>query len=226
MSNNAIPLPDNTAGMPDAVTTSRHQILLCLLENKDGLSIDELIRHLNISRTAVQNHFLMLEKQGLIRKHSRHKTMGRPSVSYVLTDKGSAHFPKHYALFSNLLLQTLKNEMGADQFSAYIQKLGDNLASQYRSRFEGLSEDKRISTLFELMQELGFRAKLQRNAITSTVEINAYNCIYHDVAQQFHEVCTLDISMMETLLNKPVELRSCMAKGDGVCCLRMKLGKG
>lgn len=212
--------------MPDSLTTSRHQILLSLLENKVGMHIDELSKHLNISRTAVQNHFLMLEKQGLIRKHTRYKTMGRPSVSYVLTDKGTAYFPKHYSLFSNLLLQELKNEMGADQLVAYMQKLGENLASQYRSRFEGLGEDKRIDTLFELMQELGFHAKLHRNSITSTVEINAYNCIYHDIAQQFHEICTLDISMMETLLNKPMELGSCMAKGDGVCCLRMRLGKG
>ncbi len=95
MLNTRIMLLEKTSDLSGSVTISRHQILQRLLENKQGMSIDELSKHLNISRTAVQNHFLVLEKQGLIRKHSRYKTMGRPSVSYVLTDKGTAHFPKH-----------------------------------------------------------------------------------------------------------------------------------
>lgn len=226
MSNKANPLTDITGGKPDPAASSRHQILLYLLENKHGVPIDELIKHLNISRTAVQNHFLMLEKQGFIKKNNRHKTMGRPSTHYVLTEKGTTYFPKHYSLFSNLLLQELSNKMGSDQFATFMQKLGGILANQYQSRFEGLSEIKKIDTLFELMQELGFHAQLLRNTRTSTIEIYLYNCIYHDVAQQFHEVCMFDIGMVETLLDKPAELHACMTKGDGACCLRMRLGKG
>jgi DeoR family transcriptional regulator, suf operon transcriptional repressor len=225
MSNNANLLTDKTGAKPDPAVSSRHQILLYLLENKNGVPIDGLIKHLNISRTAVQNHFLILEKQGFIKKNNRQKTMGRPSAHYILTEKGTAYFPKHYSLFSNVLLVELSNEMGSDQFAAFMQKLGSTLANQYQTRFEGLSEIKKIDTLFELMQELGFHPQLLKNTRSSTIEINVYNCIYHDIAQQFHEVCKLDIRMVETLLDKPVGLSSCMAKGDGVCCLRMSLGK-
>ena len=215
---------DKTFKTTDSVRSFRQQILQSLLENKDGLPIDDLSKQLNISRTAVQNHFQILEKRGLIKKHALHKTQGRPSTHYVLTDKGTAYFPKHYAHFSNLLLEALKNEMGSEQLVVFMQKQGKILAGQYCSRFDGLAEDKKIDTLFELMQELGFNAKLKLNSPDSTVDIDVHNCIYHDVAKQFHEVCQLDISMMEALMNQPVVLHSCMAKGDGVCRLRMGLG--
>ena len=79
MLKNSITFPKNT-GLPDSVTSYRHQILQHLLENKEGMHIDELTKCLNISRTAVQNYFLMLEKEGLIKKHNRFKTLGRPSI--------------------------------------------------------------------------------------------------------------------------------------------------
>lgn len=225
MLNNSITLSTN-AGLTDSVTSNRHQILQHLLENKAGMHIDGLTKCLNISRTAVQKYFLMLETEGLIRKHNRFKTQGRPSINYVLTSQGMAYFPKRYALFSEVLLRELKNEMGSDQLIGYMQKLGKKLANQYRSRFEGRSEEEQVNIMVDLMQELGFHAIMHPDPDTSAVEINAHNCIYHDVAQQFHEICTLDQTLMAELLNKKVELHSCIAKGDGVCSFRMCLGKG
>ena len=49
------------------------------------MQIDELAKNLNISRTALPNHFLMLEKESLIKRQTRLKTLGRPSIIYVLT---------------------------------------------------------------------------------------------------------------------------------------------
>lgn len=216
----------NPSGFPDPAANSRQQILQRLLENKQGLSINELSMQLNISRTAVQNHFLILEKQGLIRKQNRLKTMGRPLASYVLTDKGTAYFPKQYALLSLALLQELRNEMTPDQLNAYLQRLGKTFASHFLTRFEGRTEDRRIETLFELMQEMGYHAQLHWDKNETTAEISVFNCIYHGIAKQFQEICTLDIGMMENLVKNQVELRSCMAKGGNACCLHMTFGNG
>jgi DeoR family transcriptional regulator, suf operon transcriptional repressor len=206
------------------MTSNRHQILQHLLENRNGMHIDELSNLLNISRTAVQNHFTILEMQGLIKKHSHFKTLGRPSIKYVLTDNGIGYFPKRYAYFTEVLLLEIKNDMGSDRLATYLQKMGITMADRYRSRFEGLSEDESINTLLKLFQELGFYPILHQGLGKSMIELTAHNCIYHDLAQKFQEICILDQTLIQELLGKQVELRSCMVKGENACCFRMSLG--
>jgi len=52
--------------------------------------------------------------------------------------------------------------------------------------------------------------------------MEAYNCIYHDLAQKHHEICAFDLAFMSSLLDKEVEQLSCMAKGDCNCSFRVK----
>lgn len=213
-----LPMAD---ALPGSTLPNRHRILRQLLENKEGWSINKLAQYLNISRTAAQNHCLTLEKEGLIKKNSRLKTLGRPSLTYVLTDKGVAYFPKKYALFSVIVLKELKNEMSSDRLIVYMQKLGKTVADQYRSRFVGLNEEERLKNLLALMHELGFYPRLLQSTETQAIEINVHNCIYHEIAQEIDEVCAFDQTLMAELADKEVDLRSCMSKGDEVCCFRM-----
>jgi predicted ArsR family transcriptional regulator len=126
-------------------TSSRQQqILALLLENKMGLSIDELARSLKISRAAVQQHFVALERDGLIRKKHLHKTAGRPMNIYELTHKGINQFPKQYAWFSEIILADLLEEISPERFVGYMQKLGEKMAGQLASRLQGKSFDDSI----------------------------------------------------------------------------------
>ena len=58
--------------------TSQRQVLARLLEQKGGMTVDELADSVGISRTAVNQHLLALECDGYIRKDSVRKTGGRP----------------------------------------------------------------------------------------------------------------------------------------------------
>jgi predicted ArsR family transcriptional regulator len=209
----------------NAMMPYRHQILQQLLENKAGLCIDSIASQLIISRAAVQQHFKVLEKDGLIKKHDQLKTNGRPVTRYVLTDAGIDYFPKHYFGFSSLLMQELKDEMGSEKLEAYLGKLGSKLAKTYRPRFEGKPEIEQITILVELMQHMGFHANITQNTEDQDTEIHAYNCIYHHVAQQFKEICAFDMAFIRELLadidNKQIKLHTCMAKGDGICCFKL-----
>ncbi|MGR8931885.1 MAG: helix-turn-helix transcriptional regulator [Gammaproteobacteria bacterium] len=211
-----------TSEPSDSDISSRHRILQRLLENKEGWPIDKLVKSLNISRTAVQNHCQTLEKDGLIKKNSRAKTLGRPSVNYALTDKGIAYFPKQYSLFSVSLLKELQNELDSDLLIGLMQKLGKKVAAQYRPHLIGLNEEERLNSLLELMQELGFYADWVSRPEAQAIDINARNCIFHDLVQQVQEVCVFDQTLIAELVDKQVGLRSCMAKGDDVCCFSVR----
>lgn len=198
----------------------QHQILEHLLENRNGLSVDELAKALGISRTGVQQHFVALERDGYIKKSTLNKTAGRPVTIYVITDKGNNCFPKQYAWFSELVLCDLQQEIGAERFKAYMQKLGGKLGDKLRDKFEGKNLTERVDQLAVIMTDLGFQVKLDLE--TETPNIQACNCIYHDLAQNHHEICEFDLALMSSLLDKEVEQLSCMAKGDCSCNFRIK----
>lgn len=186
------------------------------------MSVDELAKALDISRTGVQQHFVVLERDGYIKKSTLNKTAGRPVTIYVITDKGNNYFPKQYAWFSALILGDLLEEISPERFKAYMQKLGVKLADQLRGKFEGKDLNERVDELAQIMGELGFQVKTGIDSETGNPSIHACNCIYHDLAQKHHEICEFDLALMSSLLDKKVEQLSCMAKDDCNCSFRVK----
>ena len=203
--------------MAEKVGSRQQQILNLLLENKAGLSIDEIATALNISRNAVQQHFTVLERDGYIQAGVLNKTAGRPVRSYVLTEAGINSFPKQYAWFSDLILTDLKNELGTDAFQRYLRKLSSNLSQSLLPQFEGKQTDERIEALLKVMDGLGFNVRNMTDSGSTEQTIEACNCIYHDLAQKHEEICEFDKTLISTLLDKEIEHIECMAKGGAVC---------
>lgn len=208
--------------MAKKIRSRQHQILQLLLENKAGLSIDEIATALNISRNAVQQHFAVLERDGYIQTGVLNKTAGRPVRSFVLTETGINSFPKQYAWFSELILSDLQQEMGAERFKDYMQRLGLKLADKLRGQFEGKNLDERMDELVSIMANLGFQVTAGMESETDKPIIQANNCIYHDLAQKHKEICEFDLALMSSLLRKEVRQLSCMAKGDCNCRFRVQ----
>src|ERR1700761_4509036 len=86
--------------------SSQQEILNQLMEHKAGATLDELVAAVGLSRTAVNQHLMVLEKDGHVSKGAPRKTGGRPLNVYVLTEQGLNAFPKQYSWFSKLLIQT------------------------------------------------------------------------------------------------------------------------
>jgi DeoR family transcriptional regulator, suf operon transcriptional repressor len=208
--------------MANHIGSRQRQILDLLLENKEGLCIDEIAKRLNISRNAVQQHISVLELEGYLQAGKLNKTAGRPVRCYVLTEAGINSFPKQYAWFSTLMLTDLKSEIGSDAFQRYMSKLGDNLSQSYKYRFVGKTEDERHEELLKIMDDLGFKTdrRIDSNG-SDRMTIRAHNCIFHDLAQKHTEICQFDITLMKSLLEKDVDLVECMAKGGGACCFKI-----
>ena len=204
------------------ISLRQHHILQLLLENRVGLSIDALAKVMDISRAAVQQHLVGLEGDGYIKKNALNKTAGRPVVIYGITDKGINYFPKQYAWFSDLILSELRQEMGAEGFKDYMQRLGIRLANSLRSQFEGKNLNDRIEELLLIMANLGFQVTTEIESESSKSVIRANNCIYHDLAQKHIEICAFDLALMSSLLDKEVKQSSCMAKGDCACRFRIQ----
>jgi predicted ArsR family transcriptional regulator len=120
---------------------------------------DELATAVGLSRTAVNQHLIGLEREGYVRKGALRKPGGRPQHLYVLTEEGTNLFPKQYSWFSKLLMQTLRDQLGEEQAGRYMYDLGVKMSADLIPRFVGKNRAERIAEIVKIMNETGFVAR-------------------------------------------------------------------
>ncbi|MBE0470527.1 MAG: HTH domain-containing protein [Methyloprofundus sp.] len=207
--------------MQNSTGSRQKQILALLLATKAGLSIDSIAEKLQISRNAVKQHMVVLEKDLLIKAGKFNLTKGRPSRSYVLTEQGINQFTKQYSWFCNLLIAQLKEDMGSEGLTAFMQRLGGKIADSLAAQFTGQNASEKAQTLTMILQNLGYQAEVELQG--DMVTISAINCVFHDLAQEHGELCEFDRSLIRSLLDNPVEQTECMAKQGCACRFASKV---
>ncbi|HET6630463.1 MAG TPA: HTH domain-containing protein [Woeseiaceae bacterium] len=212
----------STPATPIAGFGERQQRLLTLLlEKKQGQSADELARALEISRSAVHQHLTVLSGAGYVEKTPQAPKGGRPGFAWRLSERGVHLFPKHYALFAELLLGGMKGSLGSEGLSESMQRMGRLLGEQNLHRMKGRTPAERIEEVARIMRELGYQSRTEADESGGAPMIDARNCIWHDLARRHREVCELDIALMETLLGEEVEHTECMVRGGTACRFRI-----
>ncbi len=200
----------------------QRELLETLLVNKKGLTIDDLAKKLGITRTAVQQHTLALENGGYIEKGDLAETGGRPGRAYVLSEKGAELFPRQYSWFSELLLKSLKSQFGGEGLEAKMREIGSSLAEGLKPKLAEMSLPEQIREVSKMMRELGYETEIPASDREVLPVIKAHNCVYHHLAQEFEEVCQLDIALLESLLDSEISHEECIVKGGAVCRFNVK----
>jgi DeoR family transcriptional regulator, suf operon transcriptional repressor len=198
----------------------QHQILSLLLNQRSGLSIDAMAAQLDISRNAVKQHLVELEKLNWVQTAELSSTGGRPARIYALTDQGLHCFPKQYAWFGNLLLDQLCEDMDTPQLEQQLWRLGEKLAQSLAPQLAGKTELQKQEAVIGIMQALGYEAQLLHDG--PQTQIKAINCVFHDLAQKHPAICEFDRALLSTALASEVEQTACMAKADCECRFRLR----
>jgi len=193
---------------------SRDRILGLLLRSEEPLTVQALATRLGISRNAAHQQVTALEREGLIERDSAIRTRGRPSQGYRLSSAGSATFPRQYALIARQLLGELSQHLGPVELSAALQRIGGSLADSLSSGADS-DPDRSLEAIAGLMRELGYESSTVEGA--EGLEIEARNCVFHDLAMHDPGVCAVDLALLEALSGRGVEHRSCMARGERSC---------
>lgn len=218
MANNQWPMDTATV---TAFGETQRQLLTLLLETKSGMSADALARTLDISRSAVHQHLTALERDGYVEKQSGKPRGGRPGYAWRLTERGVHLFPKQYALFSDLLIRSLKENFGNDGLVEMLRGLGNDLAKDHALRLQGKPVEEQIKEVAEIMRNLGYDARTAPDPQAKLPLIDARNCVYHHLAREHREVCELDLALLSSLLNSDIEHVECMVRGGSACLFRV-----
>ena len=204
-----------------AILGNRQQALLTLLlKSKGGLTVVELSKRLDITRNAVRQHVVALENGGLLMHGESRPSGGRPEQLYVLTEAGRELFPRHYSWFAQLVLESIKQESGAEALQKRLGTMGAVVAQQLREQYSGLeTRQQKVEKLSEIMEQLGYNTALPGVGDNAPV-IEADNCVFHNLAMNDPEICQFDLALLSTFTDSEVDHQECMAKGANVCRFR------
>jgi len=189
---------------------SRDKILDLLLKSEEPMSVQKLSVELGISRNAAHQQVLALEREGLIDRASAIRTKGRPSQGYRLSTAGGATFPRQYALLAKEFLAELSRHLSGDELRRAMERIGKTLADRI-----GGNGDVPIVRIAEVMADIGYESRAVEDS--GGTEIEAHNCVFHDLAFADPTICEVDLSLLRALSGKNVEHRRCMARGERSC---------
>ncbi|HEY8487353.1 MAG TPA: HTH domain-containing protein [Limnochordales bacterium] len=201
-----------------AAPNTRTSLMRLLLYHKDGMTVEELASALGISRSAVQQHLALLEREGMVSASSRRRAAGRPSRVFRLSDAGYEQFPRRYDLLSTRTLQVLQQSMGEQALEQLLSQVAEQVACELMPRVQAAAPSRRVAVVVGLMNELGYEAR----AADDLQSIEAVNCVYHHLAAQTRAVCRFDVRLLSRLLGCCVEQSACMADGAPHCLFHLQ----
>ena len=198
---------------------SRDRILELLLKSELPLSVQSLATSLGISRNAAHQQMVALQREGLVERDVAIRTKGRPSQGYRLSEAGSATFPRQYALLARQMLEELSKYLGPVELRHAMTRIGMSLADSLRTGIEP-DTDQMLHQIAGLMRDLGYEAQAIEGA--DGMEIEAHNCVFHDLAFADQTICQVDLALLGSLSGQAVEHRRCMARGERSCRFAFK----
>jgi predicted ArsR family transcriptional regulator len=202
--------------MMDEIETknTRERVLHTLL-SRERCTINDLAEAVGINPISVRHHINRLEAEGLVTSEEERHGVGRPHRLYFLTVKGREQFPTRYVQLTMRLLEQLKGTMPQPMVNKLFSQMAQDLASEYRSEVEGLSMEERLNLIQTLLTSEGFAVEWEQHE--DSYHIREINCPYYRVGQDHPEVCSLDQTLISTLLDIPAQKIQCMLLGDAHC---------
>jgi len=202
--------------------STRDRIMQTLLNNSRS-TIHELAVAVGINSISVRHHLNSMLADGLISAEEERHGVGRPRLVYYLTEDGMEKFPTRYYRFTNRLLDQLKQSLPAETVSRLFTTMAGELANEPARLARNLPIEDRIALLKDLLTEEGFEVEWQIDK--DTLLIKAINCPYFHVSQAHPEVCSIDQTLITTVLAVPADNIDCNLSSDHHCTFVIPLSQ-
>jgi len=186
------------------MSVSRDNILTIIRQN-NGVNVDELAKEMQLAPATVRRHLDILERDGLVDHSEVRKPTGRPQYSFHLTEKGHDSVPKDYSRLLNELVSEIKNipateitsQSGDEVLRASLSRIGEKRAAEY---IQGRRPVEAVTAAFE---NGGYDPIVETN--NDGLKIRVTNCPYRRASIDDDIICTVDRSMVNSLLGSEVE---------------------
>ncbi len=181
-------------------------------------TVKDFAAYLDVSDTAVREHLLHLQADGLVVARAERRGPGRPRLIYGLSEKAQSLFPKQYDRLISLLLRELIALEGADKLDEILARVSQRLASEYADRMAGTDVSQRLAELRRLLEQRGVPAEVAPDGDG----INLFACPYYDVAHLHPQVCAMERQMIEYVLGEKLDVQNRIREGAHSCSFTVR----
>lgn len=213
--------------MKNALLKETKTKLVDLLKSQGELSIDEITEKLDLAKTTIRRHLMILERQGLIQRNNRRVSAGRPQLVYRLTENAVPLFPSKEAhLLRDLLAQLISDGRGewVDHFFRnYWQQRHINFHERLRDSSDQ-SAQVASKILFEMLEEDGFMPEIIEEGNHTIVR--ECNCPFSETVKVTGIPCQLEAEFLKVALRADLERVSYMPDGSPTCTYILRRKKG
>ncbi|MCI0774556.1 MAG: winged helix-turn-helix transcriptional regulator [Chloroflexi bacterium] len=198
------------------MSVSRESIMTIIRRN-NGANVDVLANEVDLAPATVRRHLDILECDGLVDHVEVRKRTGRPQHVFHLTEKGHDSVPKDYGGLLNELVKDIKSIPGhglAGRSGDEI--LRDSLTRIGKKRAEKFSPGRNpIDAVRAAFEDGGYDPIIE--AHEGGLKIRITNCPYRRATADDIIVCTVDQSMVQSLLGDGVEHQVSIAERANEC---------
>ncbi len=194
--------------------STRERVLYTLL-SRQRCTINDLADEVDINPISVRHHIAKLEAEGLVTSEEERHGVGRPHRLYYLTEKGLERFPSRYLRFTLRLLEQLKGTMPETMVSSLFTQMAQDVAAEYENQINDLDLEERLDLVTALLRNEGFTVEWEHKG--QEYHIREISCPYYHIGQSHPEVCSVDQTLISTMLSVPAEKVECVLNGDAHC---------
>lgn len=185
------------------------------LQRNGSTTIKELERLLGITTTAVRQHLGTLQAEGYVERREVNTGVGRPHHAYIITDKAHEIFACHCDELALTLLEEVFTLEGKETATYLLERVSSRLADKYARSVHSMVAQERVEELADALNQRGVLTDVDQE--DKQVVLKTYNCPFHDLAQEHHEVCEMDQNMMQKVIRTNVNLMSRIMDGHPCC---------
>lgn len=199
---------------------TRYRILE-ILKEKEGATVAELARSLDMAPVSVRHHLDVLQGENLIwtPRVRRRGTVGRPQQVYALTEAANAHFPSNLEAIAVIVLTELKGLVAPERLRQAFERVADRMVEEAGGVGQEASLQERLEHVVTFLNEKGYLARLEQQE--DDFVLYTLNCPYAGVASEHPELCAMDRRLISQLVGStPVPL-SRIADGACRCAYRV-----
>jgi len=201
--------------------STKDRILQSLLR-KPKITINEIAEAVGINAISVRHHLSNLEKEGLISAEEERHGVGRPRLMYSLTEDGMERFPTKYLRLTTKLLAQMKETMPAPAVANLFSQVAEEMAKEHSEQIKGLSMEERLDFVKDILAQEGFTVEWEKKG--KEYQIHEISCPYYQIGIAHPEVCTVDQTLISTMLALPAHKVQCVLDGSAHCTYVVNAG--
>ena len=186
------------------------------LKRNGSATIKELEELLGITTNAVRQHLQALQADGYIERTRVSAGVGRPHHAYSISEKAHELFACHCDDLALTLLEEVFDLEGPERAEVLLGRVGNRLAQRYARSVRGEALQERVEQLADALHQRGVLTDIDVED-ENVIVLHAYNCPYHELAQEHRAICEMDEAVMRQVLGSDVNLSACMMDGHRGC---------